>query len=56
MFIYLDNKAPSNKLNETLVESQALDLNITDEDLKSSGIYIKKRNKFCIIILYKLIN
>ena len=48
MFINLDNKAPSNKLNEALVESQLLDLNITEEDLKSSGIYKKK---FCIIIL-----
>ena len=28
----------SNKLNEALVKSQLLDLNITDEDLKSSGI------------------
>ena len=27
----------SSKLNETLVESQFLDLNITEEDLKSSG-------------------
>ena len=50
MFIHLDNEAPSNKLNEVLVESQALDLNITDEGLKSSDIY-KKRNKFCTCLL-----
>jgi hypothetical protein len=37
----------SSKLNEAI---ENLDLNITEEDLKSSGIY-KKKEKFCIIIL-----
>ena len=32
----------STKLNETLIETKLSDLNITDEDLKSLGIYKKK--------------
>jgi len=44
LFIYLDNnEEPINKLNEALVESQFLDLNVTGEGLKSS---VKKEMNF----------